>query len=104
MRAQARTVGPSFHMGASKALFCLSIGTLHHFSIDTSQIKRKMVSMKKAKIDGLHVSVSKGNSVEIVGDFNSNIGRVDNGRLSMDWNYGLTDNVIEWVKENENKV
>ena len=40
----------------------------------------------------------KGHSVALIGDYSSNYGRVEKGKLSMEWEWGLTTKVVEFIK------
>ena len=53
----------------------------------------------KTTIEGKDVQLLPSGQVSIVGEYQSNYGRIDNGRLSMDWEYGLTKKVIHWLRK-----
>ena len=55
----------------------------------------------KTKIEGNDIEMLPSGHISIVGEFSSNYGRIDNGRLSMDWEYGMTKKVIHWLRNHE---
>ena len=58
--------------------------------------------MKRKIIEGVDVIIKPqayGHSVSLLGDYCSNFGQVNKeGRLSMDWEWGTTPKVVEFIQ------
>jgi len=59
------------------------------------------------KIGNIEITIepneSGGHSVALIGDYSSNYGRIEGGRLSMEWEWGLTPKVVEFIKSKAKK-
>jgi|10_taG_2_1085330.scaffolds.fasta_scaffold221110_1 hypothetical protein len=58
--------------------------------------------MKRKIIEGVDVIIKPqayGHSISLLGDYCSNFGQVNKeGRLSMEWEWGTTPKVVEFIK------
>jgi len=58
------------------------------------------------KIGNVEITIEpndKGHSVALIGNYSSNYGRVEGGKLSMEWEWGLTPEVVRFIQSQTKK-